>query len=105
MRCDVVNTPAYRVSNNLAVLTHRFFCPAERSSKILVIAELKGVIFHKSILIQTVSGLLLSNRLKDSGNYTYHTTSKLRKSALFPQNVLAFYIIMIIRNESFPKQN
>jgi len=64
------------VSKRPAVLTLRFFCPGERCSKILVTAKLKDVIFHnRVILILTVSGLLLFNRLKDSGNYTYHTTS------------------------------
>jgi hypothetical protein len=65
-----------------AVLIFRFFYPAEGSYKILVIiiTELKGVIFHKRvILILTVLGLILFNRLKDSGNYMYHTSLKVKK--------------------------
>jgi len=49
--------------------------PTCSAVKILVITELKVAIFRKTaILILTVSGLPLFNRLKDNGNYTYHKT-------------------------------
>jgi len=75
LRCDAVSTSAYHVSEEPAILIHRFFYSEEGSSKVLVITELKGVIFHKRvILILTLSGLLLFNRLKDSVYLTICTT-------------------------------